>query len=140
MKQIVCDISGMDGRENGGYEWGCQVICARALRFLHQVKESGEFPEFHSYRNITGILSPDNAAAKKMEDFILAHEKLREFGMTGVMHQFGIMHAMKIFELGREGYLKALREGENARGDEDFFEFDDADAFPEDAPKEAVTP
>jgi hypothetical protein len=128
---MVCDISGMGGRENGGYEWGCQVVCARALRFLQQAKESGEFPEFHSYKNITGVLSADNDAAKKMDEFILRHEKLREYGVTGAMHQFGVMHAMKIFELGREGYFKALMEGDDGRKSEDFFEFEEDDAFPE---------
>jgi hypothetical protein len=127
----VADISGMGGRENGGYEWGVQVICARALRFLQQAKESGEFPKFHTYQNIVGVLAGDNAAAKKLDEFILQHEKLREFGMTGAMHQFGIMHALKIHELGREEYLRQLTEGANARGPEDFFEFDEADAFPE---------
>jgi hypothetical protein len=120
----------MDGRENGGYEWGCQVICARALRFLQQAKESGEFPQFHTYQNITGLLVGDNPAAKKLDEFILQHEKLREYGMTGAMHQFGIIHALKIFELGREGYFKALTEGEGARGPEDFYEFEEDDAFP----------
>ena len=126
----VCDISGMGGRENGGYEWGCQVVRARALRFLQQAKESGEFPEFHSFKNITGILVGDNAAAKKLDEYILQHEKLREFGMTGAMHQFGIMHAMKIFELGWDGYFAALTEGDDGRGPEDFYEFEEDDAFP----------
>jgi len=130
MKIKVTDISGMGGRENGGYEWGCQVICARALRFLQMEKESGEFPKFHSYQNVAGLLVGDNDAAKRLDDYILKHEKLREFGMTGAMHQFGIMHAMKIFELGREEYEKQLREGESGRGDEDFFDFEEDDAFP----------
>ena len=130
-KIMVCDISGMGGREHGGYEWGCQVICARALRFLQQAKESGEFPRFHSYENIVGVLAGDNEAARKLDEFILQHEQLREFGMTGAMHQFGIMHAMKILDLGREDYLRQLREGENARSSDDFFEFEEGDAFPE---------
>ena len=121
----------MGGRENGGYEWGCQVICARALRFLKQAKESGEFPRFHGYENIVGVLSSDNEAAKQLDDYILKHEKLREYGMTGAMHQYCIMHALKIHELGREEYTRQLREGKNPRTDEDFFEFDDDEAFPE---------
>lgn len=129
-KIMVCDISGMGGRENGGYEWGCQVICARALRFLQQTKESGEFPQFHGYKGVTGLLIGDNEMAKKLDAYILEHEKLHEYGMTGAMHQYGIMHAMKIFELGRDEYMKQLREGEGARTDEDFYEFDDDDAFP----------
>lgn len=127
MKITVVDISGMGGREHGGYEWGCQVICARALRFLEQATESGEFPAFHSYQNITGLLVADNGAAKKLDDYILEHAELREYGMTGAMHQYGIGHAMKIFELGRAEYLRQLRE----QGDRKFFEFDEDDAFPE---------
>lgn len=128
MKVKVCEISGMGGRENGGYEWGCQVICARALRFLQQAKESGEFPRFHGYKNITGILTGDNEAAKKLDEFVLQHEKLREYGMTGAMHQFGVLHAMKIFELGREKYLEELAE---CRKPEDFYEFEEDEAFPQ---------
>lgn len=128
MKIKVCDISGMGGRENGGYEWGCQVICARALRFLNQAKESGEFPSFHTYQNIVGVLAGDNEAAKKLDDYILQHEKLSEYGMTGAMHQFGIMHALKIHELGRDEYFRQLREA--GRTDDDFYEFEEDDAFP----------
>ena len=140
MKITVCDISGMGGRQFGGYEWGCQVICARALRFLQKATESAEFPKFHGYKNITGLLVGDNAAAKQLDDFILQHEKLREFGMTGAMHQFGIIHALKIHELGREGYLRELRTGEGARGPEDFYEFDESEAFPEEPRSLSIVP
>jgi len=127
-KVEVCDISGMGGREYGGYEWGCQVIAARTARFLKQAKESGQFPQFHSFKNITGLLVGDNEAARKLDDFILEHELLK--GMTGAMHEYGVMHGMKLFELGREGYLAELRK---VRKDESFYEFEENDAFPEDA-------
>lgn len=125
-KVTVCDISGMGGREKGGYEWGCQVIASRTAQFLKQLKESGEFPKFHSYKNITGILVGDNEAAKKLDDFILKHPQMD--GITGAMHQFGVLHGMKIFELGREGYLAELRKD---RKPSDFYEFEEEDAFPE---------
>jgi len=128
VKVLVCDISGMGGRENGGYEWGCQVIALRTLRFCQQAKESDEFPRFHGYENIVGVLSADNEAAKKLDDFILQHEKLREFGMTGAMHQYGVLHGLKLFELGREKYLEELRKD---RKPEDFYEFEEDDAFPQ---------
>lgn len=130
MKVKVCVIgsSELKQREFGGYEWGCQVICARALRFLQQAKESGEFPSFHGYENIIGVLAPDNEAAKKLDAFILQHEKLREYGMTGAMHQFGVQHALKIFQLGRDEYLKQLAD---VREPGDFFEFEEDEAFPE---------
>ena len=32
MKTQVCDISGMGGRELGGYEWGCQAVAAKLER------------------------------------------------------------------------------------------------------------
>lgn len=128
-KITVCDISGMGGREDEGYEWGCQVVCARALAFMQKCKTEGQFPTYTEFQNITGIAIPDNAKAREMDEFILAHPKLREYGMTGAMHQYGIGHARKIFELGREEYLKQLRE--YGRTDEDFFEFEYEDAFPE---------
>lgn len=125
----VCDISGMGGREDHGYEWGCQVICARALAFMQQCKTEGQFPTYTEFQNITGIAMPNNAKAQEMDDYILAHPLLREFGMTGAMHQFGVGHARKIFELGRDEYLRQLAEH---RQDPDcFFEFEWDDAFPE---------
>jgi len=127
-KITVCDISGMGGRENEGYEWGCQVVCARALAFMQQCKTEGQFPTYTEFQNVTGIALPDNAKAKEMDEFILAHPKLQEFGMTGAMHQYGIAHARKIFEVGRDEYLRLLREA--GRTDEDFFEFEFEDAFP----------
>lgn len=125
----VCDISGMGGRDNGGYEWGCQVIRARALRFLNGIPSESELPKHSSFENITGILVSDNAKAKEMDDFVCDHPKLKEFGMTGAMHQFGIMHAKAWHKLGREEYERQLREA--GRTDEDFFEFDESQAFPE---------
>lgn len=127
----VADISGMGGREFGGYEWGCQVIRAHALRFLQQLRPETPFPEHHGFQGVTGILVSDNDIAKKMDDFILAHPKLKEFGVTGAMHQYGVIHAKKWHELGWDQYERQLREA--GRTDDDFFEFNEADAFPEDA-------
>ena len=127
MKTQVCDISGMGGRELGGYEWGCQVIAARALRFLTTTAQQ---PRYSACENIIGILIAEDDTAKAMDAFIEAHPKLNEFGMTGAMHQYGVMHGIQRFKLGTEGYLKALRD--YGRTDADFFEFDDAEAFPED--------
>lgn len=126
----VADISGMGGREFGGYEWGCQVIRARALRFLQQIPKESPLPEHHGFSGITGILVSDNERAVEMDKFIEAHPKLREFGMTGAMHQYGIMHAKRWHELGWDEYERTLRNA--GRTDEDFFDFNEADAFPED--------
>ena len=128
MKVTVCDISGMGGREFGGYEWGCQIIAARTARFIRDLKTESELPKFHSYTNITGILVEDNDVAKKLSEYVLAHPKLKEYGVTGAMHQFGVMHGCKLAELGREKYLEELRPH---RTDEDFYEFEENDAFPE---------
>lgn len=127
----VCDISGMGGREFGGYEWGCQVIRARALRFLQQQKTESELPKHTEFKNITGVAIAANDKAREMDEFVGDHPKLREFGMTGAMHQYGIAHGKAMFELGPDGYEAELRK--HGRGDDDFFEFNEADAFPEDA-------
>ena len=118
------DISGMDkSRAQYGYEWGCQVIMFRALEWLkcHAAKN----PKFHSYKNITGILAPDNEDAKEMEKFALDHEKVREFGATGAMVQYALLHAMQRNKLGEEGYF-----AEFADDPERIFDFNEGDAFP----------
>lgn len=129
----VCDISGMGGREVGGYEWGCQIIRARALRFLQNQKSEQEMPRFKQFKNIIGIAIADNQKAKEMDAFVMNHEKLREFGATGAMHQYGINHAIAMCELGSQQYERELRDA--GRTDEDFFEFDEAQAFPEEQSK-----
>lgn len=126
----VADISGMGGRENGGYEWGCQVICARALRFLQQNPAGSALPQYEQYENIVGVAIAANDKAKEMDKFISSHKKLQEFGMTGAMHQYGIAHAKAIHRLGRQEYERQLREA--GRTDEDFYDFNESDAFPED--------
>jgi len=126
----VCDISGMGGREFGGYERGCQVIRARTLRFLQRQATETEMPKHTEYENIVGVAIPANDSARKMDDFVCDHPKLKEFGMTGAMHQFGIAHGKKQFELGWDEYERQLREA--GRTDDDFFEFDESQAFPED--------
>lgn len=130
MKIPVCDISGMGGREDHGYEWGCQVICLRALHFMEQLKR---VPKYSEFKNTIGILSPEEPAAKELDDYIHAHPLLKEYGMTGAMHQYGIHHAMRIFSMGREAYLAELRKHRNAP--HDFFEFEEDDAFPPEAPR-----
>ena len=127
----VADISGFGGREHGGYEWGCQVIAARATRFLEQQKTESELPNHKMLKNVTGLAIADNDAARKMDEYILDHPDLKKFGVTGAMHQYGIMHGTMRHRLGMEEYERQLREGEDGRKDEDFFEFNEADAFPE---------
>lgn len=125
----VCDISGMGGREFGGYEWGCQVIRARTLRFLQRQATETEMPKHTEYENIVGVAIPANDSARKMDDFVCDHPQLKEFGVTGAMHQYGVAHGKKLYELGREEYERQLREA--GRTDEDFFEFEEQQAFPE---------
>lgn len=126
----VGEISGMGGRKFGGYEWGCQVLCLRALRFLNQQKSEQELPKHTEYENIIGVAAPANAKARELDKFMLDHPALKQFGVTGAMHQFSLAHAKKLFEVGREKYLQELRDA--GRTPDDFFEFDEADAFPED--------
>lgn len=126
------DISGMDPeRKQFGYEWGCQVILCRALSWLRERPEGAEWPRIRYFKNITGLTQPANKAAKELETFALDHAKVREFGATGAMVQFAIGHAMKRAELGDEAYFKEL--GPH-RQPQDFFEFDDTEAFPERQP------
>jgi hypothetical protein len=118
------DISGMDkSRAQYGYEWGCQVIMFRALDWLK--RHTGDNTQFKAYKNIIGIMTPENPAAKEMEKFALDHEKVREFGATGAMVQYALLHAMQRNKLGEEGYF-----AEFADDPERIFDFNEGDAFP----------
>jgi hypothetical protein len=124
---LVCDISGAkEQRGHGGYEWGCQIIRARALRFLQNHPDA--VPHYESYKNIIGLAVAANEKAKEMDAFISDHKVLKAYGMTGAMHQFGLQHAFAMHRLGHEAYLETLRKERPA---EDFYEFDEAEAFPE---------
>ena len=113
-------------RERYGYEWGCQVIVARSLRWMREHAVESEFPKHTEFRDITGIAIPENEAAKKMEDYILQHEKLHEFGVTGAMMQYSIRHAKYRFFHGDDKYFDQFRDKPDK-----IFDFDESDAFPE---------
>jgi hypothetical protein len=120
-------ISGMDrSHERYSYEWCCQVILFRALKWLRERPEGSEYPRIISFRNITGITIPENKAAKDLEKFALDHPKLREFGATGAMVQFSIGHAMKRSELGDIYYFGQFKDEPDR-----VFDFDELEAFPE---------
>lgn len=117
------DISGMDeSRSQYGYEWGCQVLMFRALDWLKRHEQ--EHPEFRLYKNITGVMPAENDAAKAMESFALDHEKIREFGATGAMVQYALMHAMQRHKLGEEKYFSEFTDQQDR-----IFEFDETQAF-----------
>jgi hypothetical protein len=118
------DISGMDeSRSQYGYEWGCQVLMFRALDWLR--KHPDDNTRFQSFKNIVGLMTPDNEAAKEMEKFALDHAKIREFGATGAMVQYALLHAMQRNKLGEEAYF-----AEFADQPDRIFEFDEREAFP----------
>lgn len=124
----TADISGMDpSRKQFGYEWGCQVIMFRALRWLRERSEGSEFPRIRSFKNIIGVTQPANKAAQDMESFALNHPKLKEFGVTGAMVQYSIAHAMKRAELGETAYFAEFSETPDR-----IYDFDESDAFRED--------
>lgn len=120
----------MGEREAGGYEWGVQVICARALNFM---QAHGEEPEYRQFKNIIGVAIPEGKLAEAMDDYILLHPGLTEYGITGAMHQYGTAHAIAIFRKGREKYLEEMRN--HRQEPDDFFEFEEDDAFPPEAPR-----
>jgi hypothetical protein len=123
------DISGMDAkRSQYGYEWGCQVLMFRALDWLK--KHEGENARFKGFKNITWLMLADNEAAKEMEKFALDHEKIREFGATGAMVQYALLHAMQRHKLGEDGYFAKFAEQQDR-----IFEFDEQEAFPVERPR-----
>jgi hypothetical protein len=118
------DISGMaKSRSQYGYEWGVQVIMFRALDWLRKHPEQNV--RFQGFKNVTGLMLPDNEAAKELEKFALDHEKVREFGATGAMVQYAILHAMERNNLGEEAYFAAF-----ADSPERIYDFDESEAFP----------
>lgn len=119
------DISGMDPQHSQyGYEWGCQVLMFRALQWLRTQPKDFTEPLFTHYKNIIGIMPPSNPAAHQMEEFAIDHEKLREFGATGAMVQYALMHAMQRFKLGENAYFAAVEPDR-------IFDFDESEAFPQ---------
>jgi hypothetical protein len=119
------DISGMDTKHGRyGYEWGCQVLMFRALHWLRNHPKDFTMPKFTHFKNITGLMPTENTAAKEMEDFALDHEKIREFGATGAMVQYALIHAVKRFELGEDGYFAEFKDQPDR-----IFEFDETEAF-----------
>lgn len=121
------DISGFDaGRKRYGYEWGCQVICMRALRWLRAHAVEASIPTHLEFKNIVGLSIPSNEAARQMEAYILDYPKLREFGATGAMVQAAIAHAKMRFQHGDDWYFNEFKD-EPGRT----YEFDERDAFDE---------
>lgn len=117
------DISGMDkSRAQYGYEWGCQVLMFRALDWLKRNAQSN--PRFQGFKNVTGLMTPDNPEAKEMERFALDHEKIREFGATGAMVQYALIHAMQRHALGEEKYFAEFADDPGR-----IFEFDEKEAI-----------
>jgi hypothetical protein len=110
-----------------GYEWGCQVIMFRALEWLRCHAEKN--PKFHGFKNVSGLMIADNPDAKEMENFALDHEKLREFGATGAMVHYSLLHALQRHARGEDGYF-----AEFAKQPDRIFEFDESEAFPNGRP------
>jgi hypothetical protein len=119
------DISGMDpARGQYGYEWGCQVLMFRALEWLRKRPVNSPTPKFTGYENYVGVMTPENQAAEAMEKYALDHPKIKEYGATGAMVQYSLIHAMKRFQLGEESYFDHFKDTPKR-----VFEFDEAEAF-----------
>jgi len=109
-------------REPGGYEWGCQIIKARALKWLKENGIERELPTFVSFTQVYGLCWPVNKPAEELEKYALDHSGLREFGATGAMVQASLVHAWMQFKLGDAAYLAEFEADR-------IFDFDIAQAF-----------
>lgn len=122
IKTVIIGTSEPAQRRSGGYEWGCQILLFRALRWLKEHPETK--PSFTRYRNIVGLFVPGNEPAEAALSFVLDHPALKRIGVTGAMVQFSLMQASVRYRLGDEAYFQAAPP-------QDIFEFDETQAFPE---------
>lgn len=134
MKTVT--ISGPDEpQKRFSYEWGCQVILARGLRWLQRNAVEREVPERRESAILVGVSEPANSSAREMEKYAMDHEGLRACGATRAMVQFSLRHAIERFKRGDEAYFAEFADDPGR-----IFEFDEADAFPEESGVNVVPP
>lgn len=105
----------------GSYEWGCQRMLQLGIAWLKEHPNFSFNHAYKQYKNITGVAIAVGDDAEALDKAIMDDPKLKEFGVTGAMHQFVVNHLAYIH---RHSYEKWLAEMGTARKPEEFFEFD----------------
>lgn len=107
---LTIDISGM----GGSYEWGCQRMLQLGLEFLKE-NPTFDFSGYKNYKNITGIFSEEPPDGKRLDDAIMNDPTLKEYGVTGAMHQSVINHLSYIHKNGYDKWLHDASEDNPSR-------------------------
>lgn len=98
------EISGF----GGGYEATCRAMVLGGLAWFDEHPDAA--PQFHGYKNVTGICIEDNEDAKALSEAIVSAAPDRD--CTGAMHQAAVSHVMFIRNNGWAEYARQLRERE----------------------------
>ena len=100
----MAEISGF----GGSYEATCRAMLKAGLEWCDENPELD--PQFHSYKNIYGIIQEDNEAAKALTEVVL---KASNNDCTGAMHQAVISYILWIQKNGWDKYVEEMSKKEN---------------------------
>jgi hypothetical protein len=98
-----------DDPDGWRYENCCRAMLKAGLAWLDQHPDAD--PQFHSYRNVTGIMVDDNEDAKALSAAVVAPAE-DGGGASGAMHQAVCSHLLFIKANGWPAYVEKLRERE----------------------------
>ena len=101
------EISGF----GGDYEAACRNMVRAGVKWFDEHPESE--PQFHGYKNITGIIVDDNDDARSLSVAIVdaCHD------CSGAMHQAAVSHVLAIKRLGWEKYSEEMKQREAKRSE-----------------------
>ena len=109
----MAEISGF----GGGYERACRQMISQGCAWW--VEHPDAAPQFHGYKNITGIAMEDNEDAKALSTAICAGD----IGPSGAMHQAAVAHVFHWRKLGSwlayQESLRDLARERRERGDDE---------------------
>lgn len=93
------EISGF----GGGYELACRNMVIREMQWFDENPKAN--PEFHTYKNVYGIISEDNPEAKNLTDSML---EAAGGDCSGAMMQASVGHVMFAVKNGWTEYIKKM--------------------------------
>jgi hypothetical protein len=93
------EISGF----GGGYEEACRKMVQAGLEWFDANTEAD--PQFHSYKNVYGVIWEDNEFAKELSRVVV---DASGGDCTGAMHQAAISHILFVRKNGWEKYVEEM--------------------------------
>ncbi len=97
------EISGF----GGGYEATCRAMVIAGIEWLDAHPTAN--PQFHSYKNIYGVISEDNEDAKALTKAVTC-DKVTGGDCTGAMHQASIGNVLFAKKVGWKEFCQKRRE------------------------------